>query len=132
MSGSQHDRPKITLDDIDSAIPLVAEKRSPNARDLLEQENLLSKKLENKLAKSKIKDRRAERRLRNTYANRILRYLEAYSAIVGLMVLFQAAAPDRFQLANEIIAVLVGSTAVAAIGLVGFVAKGLFRPGKDE
>jgi hypothetical protein len=33
-----------------------------------------------------------------------------------------------FSLDHRVLATLVGSTAIAAIGLVGFIARGLFRP----
>jgi hypothetical protein len=63
-----------------------------------------------------------------TYANRILRFLEAYASIVGVMVIADGFHILGFHLEKEVTATLVGSTAVAAIGLVGFIARGLFKP----
>jgi hypothetical protein len=37
-----------------------------------------------------------------------------------------------FSLEQGVLAALVGSTAVAAIGLVGFIARGLFRPAPHD
>ena len=83
--------------------------------------------LENKLARSRIKNVKADRKMRKTNAGRILRYLEIYSGAVGVMVVVSGFGLGGFNLPPEILATLVGSTAVAAIGLVGFIARGLFR-----
>lgn len=100
----------------------------PDARDLLEAEEIKTAQLQNKLAKSRIKNVKADRKMRKTYAGRILLYLEIYSIIVGAMVLAAGFGLWGFSLPVEILASLVGSTAVAAIGLVGFIARGLFQP----
>lgn len=119
---------RLSLDDIDAGVFLVEEKSALDARDLLEIEDVEKRKLENKLAKAKIKDVKADRRLRKTYANRILRFLELYSTGVALIIVASATKYNGFSLDKEVIVTLVGSTAVAAIGLVGFIARGLFRP----
>lgn len=92
--------------------------------DAVEREK---KQLDNDLVKATIKDRKSDRRLRRRYANRILYYLETYSIVVGAFVLFDGWDILGFTLDPKIIAALVGSTAIAAIGLVGFIAKGLFK-----
>ena len=65
--------------------------------------------------------------MRKTYAGRILLYLEIYSLVVALFIITAGFNLLGFTLPVEILASLVGSTAVAAIGLVGFIARGLFR-----
>lgn len=65
--------------------------------------------------------------MRKDYAARILRYLEIYSAGVLVLLLLDGAGPNGFEIDQAVLATLVGSTAVAAIGLVGFIARGLFR-----
>jgi hypothetical protein len=84
--------------------------------------------LRNKLAQAYIDNLDADRAMRQTYAGRILKYLELYSAGVGALLLFEGFGKYvGFLLDKEVVTTLVGSTAVAAIGLVGFIARGLFR-----
>jgi len=83
--------------------------------------------LRNELARAYIGNLKADRKMRKTYASRILRYLETYSVGVALIVLADGFGIAGFDLDNSIVTALVGSTAVAAIGLVGFIARGLFR-----
>lgn len=84
--------------------------------------------LRNKLAQAYIDNLDADRDMRQTYAGRILRYLEVYSAGVAVMLLAEGFGTHMgFALDKDVVATLVGSTAVAAIGLVGFIARGLFR-----
>lgn len=84
--------------------------------------------LKNEKTRAHIKNLDADRDMRTKYAARILRYLELYSG--GVLVLLIASGFHRigFVLPAEVLATLVGSTAIAAIGLVGFIARGLFRP----
>ncbi|HAV51478.1 MAG TPA: hypothetical protein DCX75_16045 [Brevundimonas sp.] len=84
--------------------------------------------LELKLARSRIKNVAADRRMRKTYAGRILRYLEVYSIVVAVLVVTSGFGLFGFDLPIEVLASLVGSTALAAIGLVGFIARVLFKP----
>ena len=71
--------------------------------------------------------------MRKTYAGRILCYLEIYSVVVALLVIASGFANiTGFILPVEILASLVGSTALAAIGLVGFIARGLFRAPPED
>ena len=83
--------------------------------------------LRNDLARAYIKNLDADREMRKTYAGRILKYLECYSAGVGAILALAGFKPLGFALEQGVMATLVGSTAVAAIGLVGFIARGLFR-----
>ena len=120
--------PPLTLEDIDTGVGAVAKIDRPDPQDLLERAAAERAQLENDLARSRIKNVRADRRMRKTYAGRILFYLEAYSIVVGLMVLAAGFRLFSFELPTEILMCLVGSTALAAIGLVGFIARGLFQP----
>jgi hypothetical protein len=101
---------------------------APNPIDLLEQEAVQSRRLENNLARARIKDVKADRALRKKYANRILKFLEIYPGTVGLFVIARCFKLGGFFLGKEVIATLVGSTAAAAIRLVGLIARGLFGP----
>jgi len=86
-------------------------------------ERLQKLRLDNKQSRARLKDVKADR-TPGTYANRILRFLEVYAkhcCADGLRFF-------GFSLEKEVTATLVGSTAIAAIGLVGFMARGLFKP----
>jgi hypothetical protein len=115
--------PKITLDSIDAGVPLAESKTAPDVYDLLENERLQKIRLDNKHSKARLKDVKADRALRKTYANRILRFLEVYATLVALMVVADGLRFFGFHLEKEVTATLVGST-----GLVGFIARGLFKP----
>lgn len=119
---------ELSLESIDAGVPSVEGKRAPDARDLLEAEEIKTAQLQNRLALAHIKNVKADRKMRKTYAGRILLYLEVYSVAVGAMVIASGIERLGFKLPVEILASLVGSTALAAIGLVGFIARGLFRP----
>ncbi len=119
--------PEPTLDAIEAGAARVAAKTRPDLNDLRESEELEAVRLRNRLARSQIKNVKADRRMRRAYAGRILLYLQVYSGVVGVMVLGSGFRIAGFSLPVEILATLVGSTAVAAIGLVGFIARGLFR-----
>ncbi len=127
-------QPKITIDDIDAGVPAVESKRTPDVNDQFEIEQLEAVKLRNELSRSVIKNVEADREMRKDYAKRILCYLEVYSVSVGAIILCSGFKVLNFILPIEVLAALVGSTAVAAIGLVGFIAKGLFQapPGKQD
>jgi hypothetical protein len=120
--------PPLTLDDIDTGLPVVQDVARPGPQDLMERASAERAQLENKLARSRIKNVKADRRMRKTYAGRILRYLEIYSGCVLGLIVLSGFKIWGFALLPEVLATLVGSTAIAAIGLVGFIARGLFRP----
>lgn len=132
MTSPRAKLPEPTLDAIAAGTALVEAKTRPDLNDLLESEELETVRLRNRLARSQIKNVEADRRMRKTYAGRILLYLELYSGGVGVMVIASGFGWGGFALPVEILATLVGSTAVAAIGLVGFIARGLFRTPPPE
>lgn len=120
--------PPLTLEDIDVGVAAVEDVETPDPNDLMERFAAERASLDLKLARSRIKNVKADRRMRKTYAGRILLYLEAYSVVVAAMVIAAGFKVFGFDLPVEILASLVGSTALAAIGLVGFIARGLFKP----
>jgi hypothetical protein len=119
--------PPLTLDDIDTGVSAVETVDGKGKLDLLEEHRIEEARLRNELARSHIDNINADREMRKNYASRILRYLEWYSGVVGIMIVGSGFSWTTFSLPNEIAATLVGSTAVAAIGLVGFIAQGLFK-----
>ncbi|WP_286691491.1 MULTISPECIES: hypothetical protein [unclassified Brevundimonas] len=129
MSNSREpEEHQLTLEDIDVGVAAVEDIDSPDPHDLMERMAVEKAGLELKLARSRIKNVAADRRMRKTYAGRILRYLEVYSIVVAVLVVTSGFGLFGFDLPIEVLASLVGSTALAAIGLVGFIARGLFKP----
>ncbi|GAB2206034.1 hypothetical protein ROS1_28500 [Roseibium sp. ROS1] len=72
-------------------------------------------------------DKGSNIRLRKKYASRVYWYLVVYSLIVALMVIASGFSWKGFSLPETVLGLLVGSTAVSAIGLVHAVVTGLFR-----
>lgn len=112
---------KISIDDLSLGLERISGKDEPDQYDILEKSNLEDQRL-----LEEIKNLKSDRELREKYADKIIRFLEIYSAVVAVFV-FLHGFGMKFILPDEVLITLVGSTAVAAIGLVGFVAKGLFN-----
>lgn len=109
----------------------VLEKSAKDAEAIRKPDGLdiESRELENELIRAKIEDVESDRKLRESYASRILRFLYCYSVVVGILVIASGLQMPwlPFELPGEVPALLVGSTAASAIGLVGFIARGLFN-----
>lgn len=84
-------------------------------------------KLENQTLAEGVNDRQADRMLRERYANYAFNFLRAFSIFCGLILLAQGIPGCPFKLGENIVVTLIGATAAAVIGLVGWVAKGLFK-----
>ena len=70
-------------------------------------------------------DRRINRKLRTKFAGNVLCYLVCYSIFAACVIVFSGL--GWIYVADTVLASIVGSTAIAAIGLVGFVVSGLFK-----
>ena len=70
---------------------------------------------------------KANRELRETYATKVYKYLVVYSFVVGVMLFASGLDFIPFLLSDNVLEILVGSTAVNAIGLVLAVTLGLFK-----
>lgn len=66
------------------------------------------------------------RSLREKYSVWVYRYLVGYSVAALAIILMHGFKLGSFQLDPTSLALIVGSTAVSALGLVGIVARGLF------
>jgi hypothetical protein len=60
------------------------------------------------------------------YANKVFWFLVWYCVFVGIIILMNGFQTGGFHISDVVLGVIAGSTAVAAIGLVGFVVSGLF------
>ncbi|WP_298257484.1 hypothetical protein [uncultured Litoreibacter sp.] len=72
-------------------------------------------------------DQVANREMRQDYALWVFRYLVFYSASVGGLLFISSINDGRFKISDSVLEILVGSTAVSAIGLVLAVTHGLFK-----
>ena len=111
----------LNLEDVSAGLPQVQGKELPDKLDNLEVFSV-----EDERKRQEIENLKSDRRLREKYADRILRFLEVYAGTVALFIILHGFELFGFSMPNEVLITLVGSTAVAAIGLVGFIAKGLF------
>lgn len=87
----------------------------------------LDEKADKNLENQRLKDAESNRHLREGYANKVYGYLVAYSAAALTLVVADGFKIFGFDLDTTVVSIIVGSTAVSAIGLVGFVVKGLFK-----
>lgn len=69
--------------------------------------------------------------LMEPYASKVFAFLIGYCSVVTLFLVAQGFRICDFSLPESVLAVLAGSTAAAAIGLVGFVVSGLFKAKAD-
>ena len=87
----------------------------------------LDKKGAQHLDDETVSDRKSTRELRESYSKRVYEYLVWYSIAAFLVIILQGTHYNGFQLDSTVISIIVGSTAVSAIGLVGIVVRGLFK-----
>jgi len=64
------------------------------------------------------------------YANKVFGFLVGYCLFVAAIILMNGFQCTGFHISDVVLGVIAGSTAVAAIGLVGFVVSGLFGASK--
>ena len=88
---------------------------------------LQKNELDLKLLEEGLADRRADRALRKKYADAAFRFLVCFSIFCGLVLVSQGVPGSPFKLSDNVVIALIGSTAVAVVGLVGWVARGLFK-----
>jgi hypothetical protein len=115
------------LADILGSLSVAEEKKAPDRQDELETKALREREEIHGLRETRT-DRRANRVLRFRYARAVYRYLVWYSIGSAALVLLDGFDFTHFHLPEIALAAIVGGTAVSAIGLVGFVVQGLFRP----
>jgi hypothetical protein len=99
------------------------------AGQLAAENDSLRAELEQVKAKKTYDDVRAD--LMEPYANKVFGFLISYCLFVGAILVLQGFRIWGFDLSDTVMAVIAGSTAASAIGLVGFVVSGLFRAKGD-
>ena len=99
------------------------------ASELAAENDALQAELQQLKAKKTYDDVRIE--LMKPYANRVFGFLICYCLFVGVTLMLQGFRIGSFNLSDTVMAVIAGSTAASAIGLVGFVVSGLFKSKSD-
>lgn len=134
---------RVTREQIESILrrtdTVIKEKSSADSIDQLEVTRTEIAKSETKTEErynalaEKIKDVQSYRILREEYAKKSFYYLCIYTLASFTFVLTSGFEWHGFKLPSEVLCVIVGSTAVSAIGLVRTVVKGLFdSSGNDD
>lgn len=129
LAMSKAKRELVPIDAIASGKAAVARKSRPDSKDTSEKEDLdLQKQLASVEAiHQSNQDKATNRDLRKNYANKVYTYLCVYSGVCAVMLVLSGWKVWGFELPSTVLSILVGSTATAAIGLVGFVVNGLFK-----
>jgi hypothetical protein len=65
------------------------------------------------------------------YANKVFGFLVGYCVFVAAVLIMDGFPCFGFHISDVVLGIIAGSTAVAAIGLVGFVVSGLFGAAKS-
>lgn len=131
LTSSKLVQPKLVpLESISAGLAATARKSERDDNDKREEDDLTLRRTRAEIGiiEQANWDRGSNRRLRFQYARSVYRYLCCYSAGCGSVLLLSGFKVYNFSLPNEVLITLVGSTALAAIGLVGFVVSGLFKP----
>lgn len=84
-------------------------------------------RIENDRLREEVNRKVSDRELRGEYSNKVFGFLIAYCSVIGVFVILDSIGIWNIEV--PVLTVLSGSTAVAAIGLVGFVVNGLFKDG---
>lgn len=120
---------QISIDAIGSGKAAIDAKVSDDKIDRQEEQAAKIEKLKNEAAAvgEQNEDRKSDRELRKEYAQKVFRYLVGYSFGCATILVLAGWSICGFRLPDLVLSILVGSTAVSAIGLVGFVVSGLFK-----
>jgi hypothetical protein len=122
-------RAKVSVEKIAKGADLVESKQVKDKQDVTEEQVLRSRReiAEIDALEQRNSDRIALRKLRFDYAKLVFYYLCAYTLGSAGFLFSCGLKLGGFSLPDVVLTTVVGSTAAAAIGLVGFVVSGLFR-----
>lgn len=117
---------KPDLTDLPKGRLVAKRERAPDQRDQLEVA-----RLEFERERIKVSNERLFLGLREKYGNNIIRFLWVYSACAFLLILADGFGWWGFDMPDAAIVALISGAAVSALGVVGTVAAGLFKPPTD-
>lgn len=115
-------QPDFTSDESEHYLALIGELGAENAS--------LKAELDKLKAKRTVDETRA--RLMEPYANKVFWFLVWYCIAIFLVLMLDGFSLGGFDVSEVVLGVIAGSTAVSAIGLVGFVVSGLFNARRHE
>lgn len=128
--------PNINVGDIDSAAESVAaedaeETPEEKYRKLFKRfhevsDDLMNLKEENHKLRMADDTSKVLNQLINPMANKAFSFMCFYSGTVALFLMLRGLSGKKFDLSDAVLQILVGSTAVTVIGLVGMVLTGVF------
>ena len=120
------------LQTIETAGSSIKKNTTPDDFEQIELSSVDSGKeqRENDLHRENIENIIADRDLRKKYASHVWWFLVCYLITVIVFLLMSGFSICGFKLHDAVLVTLAGSTAVAAIGLVRIIAKGLFSQSK--
>jgi len=98
-----------------------------------EEQDLLKRQIE--YLKAQTDDLKQMTGLRTKFADKVYWFLVCWSGAMFILVSLSALKRYGFQdfeIPNTVLTVLVGSTTISAIGLVGFITKGLFSVSESK
>lgn len=126
-SSQAPNRATVSLDKISAGVPSVEQKTFEDEKDRLADKALSDRERRAQInsVEQSNRDKRVNRKLRWKYARWVFSYLVGYS--ISVLCLLLGAGLGFLAIPEPVLAALVGSTAVSAIGLVGFVISGLFK-----
>ena len=116
----------ISPDKIGAGRQRTQAKSAPDRADRLENAAATKAEAEAEALIEENRDKRALRKLRFQYAKHVYWFLIWYCTGALSIVLLDGFKVGGFDVQDTALTVIVGSTAVSAIGLVGFVVNGLF------
>lgn len=126
--------PDIRVEDIDLAANATVSTADDTVVTLHDMKKAFSRvteenaQLKQELDEAKRKARTSEilDSLIEPYAKKAFFFMSAYSGIIGIMVFMNAFGCFRRPISDSVLQILVGSTAVTVVGLVGMVLTGIF------
>lgn len=123
----QTERKTYPIHTIGRGVERVAAKERPDQKDDKEWHALAKHEQHQKIDEIRQKniDKRINRKLRAGIARSVFCYLSCYSLFSASMVVLNGL--NLLLIPEAALAAIVGGTAIAAIGLVGFVVNGLFK-----
>lgn len=107
--------PELNLDSINAGTAIAQSKKEPDDNDKEEASGMRKAQVDALLSQTK---------MREGYERKVYRYLVGYS--LGSAAIVLASGLHWLSLPDNVLLVLVGSTAVSAISLVSQIGKGLF------
>tara|TARA_R110002020_G_scaffold161283_8_gene346259 strand:- start:4789 stop:5121 length:333 start_codon:yes stop_codon:yes gene_type:complete len=106
-------------------------KPSPGAITAISEETrqaeTVRQAIEDALVEERLENAKQDRALRKSYASQAFRFLYVFAAFSGAIIIAQGFETIPFKLPENVVVTLIGATAASVIGLVGFVARGLFK-----